>query len=452
MRKNARNLLSLLLAVLLFATLLAGCGGSGGGDEGGIVEITVADKVDSDAVSFNTERQAAFDEAYPNIKVNHISVTTDSGRMVQSIATIFAGGENVTAMPCSATIYAQDLWNLGMIADISEYVKDLPGYTNRYESIIAASKNSKGNVIGYVHANSVVCFGMFKDALVEAGYDPNNVKCETWDDYAEIAEKLTINGAKGASFLASEYFLWINNWALANGCHLAYNNPDGTITLNFTDEKFVQTVEFWRDLYKKGFVNEVIEYADMMQLFEEIFQKKVNSFTIYPGWINWWSQNGLAFEDIVLMPYPTGPSGTNYSEMFPGCYVFNKNSTDAQIKAAVTYCDFMYGEESENLRVQYNLDQGITTVETSTYSTVNWQAYLPETGADTWAPAINATLDRAQVSDISSSAYSTYLIAVMPELVKGDGDILSALQQAQDTCTREWLTKYNEDALAGNEG
>lgn len=54
---------------------------------------------------------------------------------------------------------------------------------------------------------------------------------------------MTTDEQYGASIYAAEYFLWPYPWFMSNGAEPAVQNADGTITLDFTDEEFVDTIE-----------------------------------------------------------------------------------------------------------------------------------------------------------------------------------------------------------------
>lgn len=452
-----KKLLAILLT-LCMAVSLAACGSSSGGKSttpanvGDVangktsVTITVGDliteKTGDDA--WLADRQASFSEKYPNITVNHIDPPqVDNTRLVQALSTLFVSKDAPVLMQVSAVQYARDLYNENVTADLSAYTGLIDSYSEVYPTITSSLTTTKKAVIGIPSILDVPLLGVRRSALEAAGIDASTLKLDTWDDYAALAEKLTTGDQKGASFWASEANLWVDNWAKSNGAFLAKQNEDGTIALNFTDDKFIQTIEYWRGLYAKGYVNQTINYSDLNDMFAELFNGSVASFTMYPSWASWFSTSGISADDVAMFPFPKGPSGDYYANIYPAAFVVNAKASSEEIEAAVVYVNYMYGKEAWIDRLQYRKDNDVFQPNIPPFQTIDWVQYNTQLPAD-WANATQSAIQNGYVTDLSSTAWSNYIVAVLPDLISGTGDIKATLQTAQDTATSEWLTSYNE--------
>jgi len=454
-----KKVLALVLALVMMLSLVAcGAGGSKGGDVAvgevangnAKVTITVGDLIEEEVGEniWYVARQKAFEEKYPNITVNHIAAPkVDATRLVQSISTLFVSKDAPTMMSVSAVQYARDLYNMNVTADVSAYTGLIGHYDEIYDSITSSLTTTDKALIGFGYSMDIPLFGVRRSAVEDAGLTMDDVKVGTWDEYAETVAKLTTADRKGASFWAAEANLWVDNWAKSNGALIATQNEDGTISLDFTNEKFIQMVEYWRGLYADGYVNETINYADLNDMFAEMFNDNVATFTMYPSWASWFSSSGIAAQDVAMYAFPKGPSGEYLANIYPAAYVFNGKASAAEIEAAVLYVDFIYGYEGWTERLTYRHENDIFSTSIPQFETIDWTQYNDELPAD-WAEAATNALANGYVTDLASTAWSNYIVAVLPELITGDADIKATLADAQALCESEWLTSFNEDALA----
>lgn len=453
MHMKGKRLIGLLSAAVLLTALMAGCNGgdaSEGGDSGGQVTITVADLLLTEAGGneFILQKQAEFDELYGDqIKVEHIlPVSSSEAGAVQTLATVLISRDAPAYVPVSSTMYLKDLYNMGLVKDITAAVTDSEDFSKLLQPAQDAVKYGD-RIIGWPSNMEIPLLGFFNDALIEAGYDPETFTCETWDDYYEVAKKMTTAAHSGASIYASEFYLWPNNWFLSNGAEVALQNDDGTITLNYTDDKVIQTIEFLRKLYSEGLTNSNINYTDIDNMLSLIYKKNVASFTMYPTWISMFVNAGIDPQDITLRPFPKGPSGEYSSALYVSGYAFNSQLSDAELEAAIKYLTFMTDDSYHEEYFQYCSENGISTLLIPPYESVDWYSHLTDF-PESWISVVQETVKTAEASQLNSTSHSTYISAVLPGIIASDTDIVAAMQAAEETTKSEWLDSFNADVLS----
>ena len=443
-----RRVLSIVLAVAMATTLLAGCGTGGkkGSDEK--VQITVPDRVltTQGADGFIQQKQDKFDELYGDeIEVTHVLPYESSDtNSVQNLTAVLLGQDAPAYVSVSSTIFMKDLYNMGLVADISSYVQENEEFQKLRDNVVDSCRYSDGSIIAYPTMLEVPLLGFYNDALETAGYDPTTFTCSTWDEYYEAAKKMTTSEYTGSSLYASEFFLWPQNWFLSNGVNVATQNEDGTITLNYTDAKVVETVEFLRKLYQEGLTNSNIGSADMNDMFSMMYKKQLASFTMYPTWIDRFVDQGIDPDDITLTQFPTGPSGESQPVMYVAGLVFNSQLSEEEIEAAIKYVTFMNSEETQNEMFQYYVNNGISDLTISCIEGVDWTSCLTDY-PEQWIKVIEETIEVAKDNNLNATGYSTYIAAKLPGIIEGSGDVTQGMKEAEDLTKKEWLNDYNKN-------
>ena len=146
--KKFMKLMSLLMVVVMLLTCFTACGGD---KKSGKVTIIVPDlilnPIGIDA--YTAQLQDEFDELYGDeIEVKHILATTSSDvNDVQNISTVLLGNDAPAYVGVSSTVYMKDLYNMGLIRDITDFVKDDETFNNSMENTIEACKYSDGKII-----------------------------------------------------------------------------------------------------------------------------------------------------------------------------------------------------------------------------------------------------------------------------------------------------------------
>lgn len=444
-RKMVKQLLVTTLAVVMTAGTLAGCGKKDNGSNEKVT-IRVPDRVLNEvgADAFIKQKQLEFDELYGDtIEVIHMTAPASSDvNDVQNTAAILMGQDAPAYVSLSSTVYMKDLYNMGLAKDISGIVEEMGGLEGIMPQAIEACKYSDGALIGYPRGVELPLLGFYNSALTEAGYDPATFTCNTWDEYYEMAKKMTNSAHKGGSLYASEFFLWPQNWFLSNGAQVALQNEDGTISLNYTDEKVVQTVDFMKKLYAAGYTNENIGYTDIDSMFGLLYGKSVASFTMYPTWLARFAAQGIDPNEITLRAFPHGPSGEYASVMYVSCVVFNSQLTDAEAKAALTYLNFMSSKEYYEEYYEYCGLNSISQLSIPVVEGVDWWSHLTDFPQQ-WIDIIQTSLKTAQDTSVNSTGYSTYISAELPAIITEASDVTAALKKAEELTKKEWLDNYN---------
>ncbi len=443
--KMVKKLLTVTLAVVLTAGVLAGCGNKDGGSEGKVT-IRVPDRVLTEvgADAFVKQKQLEFDELYGDtIEVIHMTAPASSDvNDVQNTAAILMGQDAPSYVILSSTIYVKDLYNMGLIRDIGDVVEELGYLDGLMSRAVEACKYSDGALIGYPLSLEIPLLGFYNSALTEAGYNPDKFTCNTWDEYYVMAENMTNSAHKGGSLYASEFFLWPQNWFLSNGAQVAIQNNDGTISLNYTDEKVVETVEFMRKLYHAGYTNTNIGYTDVDSMFGLLYGKSVASFTMYPTWLERFAAQGIEPNEITLRTFPQGPSGEYASVMYVSAAALNSQLTDEEAKATLTYLNFMNSEEYWNEYFAYCELNSISKLSIPAVENADWWSHLTDFPQQ-WIDTIKSSLETATDTPMNSTGYSTYISAMLPEIITGQSDIVEGLKKAEKLTKSEWLDNYN---------
>lgn len=442
-----KKIISVLIVLTMCVCLFTGCGGKG---SSGKIRIVVPDRMLTKVGinAFISQKQQEFDKKYGNeIEVVHILPTTSSDvNDVQNLSALLLSNDAPSYVTVSSTIYMKDLYNMGLVKDISSLVKNNKTFEKLMDRTVDACKYHDGKIIGYPVSIEVPLLGFYNSALTEAGYDPNSFTCETWDDYYNMAKKMNNSSHSGASIYASEFYLWPNNWFLANGAQVAKQNNDGTISLNYTDNKVIETVSFLKKLYSEGLTNKNIGFSDIDNMFTLLYQKQVASFTMYPTWISRFVNAGVNPNEITLRKFPKGPSGEYSSAMYVSCVVLNSKLTDEEAEATIKYLDFMNSEDYLNEYFAYCKEKSISELKIPCMDNIDWSSSLTDF-PQSWIDVIKSAISTAEDTSLDSTGHATYISASLPEIISNSKvDVKSGMQQAEDLTKKEWLNDYNKNA------
>ena len=166
-------------------------------------------------------------------------------------------------------------------------------------------------------------------------------------------------------------------------------------------------------------------------------------------------------DDIKVINIPYGPSvaadieagktvKTNPS--FSNTWVMNKNATDAEKRAAVTYMLYMYSEEAMEEKYEYILENDIETFSLPALNINDeyMENTILEAAPKDWKSSIMVALDNLFVLKPDTDAWRTYISSDVPSLLKKDteyrGDALAnRLKTLTDRIKTEWLNTYNAE-------
>jgi len=259
---RGKKLFALVLCILVIA-MFSACGGdgSGGGDgeEGntGLVKITYSFWGTPDEAKEVTASADMFNSSQDKIKVEVISIPHDT--YVQKLDTLATAGE----LPDTGIMNEAGVLSLakqGLLSDVSDMYEGAP--SKPLDSVTFKDGDSP---VAYSAANEVLILyynkKMFDDANLD--YPPDSAdKAWTWDQFVEVAKKLTLdkkgNTPADAGFDENnivQYGCMVENltwqlevWAKSNGG--GFFSPDGN-TVTMSDAAAVDAIQKVADLYLK---------------------------------------------------------------------------------------------------------------------------------------------------------------------------------------------------------
>lgn len=197
---------SLALASSLF--FLSACGGgnssSGGDSEDGKVTLRFSywDEFPEEAIQ-------AFNEEYPDIKIEHVKVPGDD--YSQKVNQMVAGGTAPDVMVSYETDYPR-FAKAGAIEDLEPYLKesdkiDASDFIPAVQSLADQTGGTYG--LPWCYATELLFYN--KDMFDKAGIEyPTNEW--TWDDYSEAAKKLTIKDGSRTTQWGSDTLTFGGIW------------------------------------------------------------------------------------------------------------------------------------------------------------------------------------------------------------------------------------------------
>ena len=326
-----------MFAAGLVLTLLAGCSGGGatpaaeegeGAETGGAAapagetaapaaeEVTIKFHTHGTEAQYNWQATlAAFEEAYPNIKVELVPLSEkgDTNEATQKLDLAAASGEQLDVLMFSdPASYAQRV-GLGMVASIDEFIAE-EGFKVAEEYKVDTLMNGKYYALPgkfnpwYVMLN--------KDHLDAAGLAvPTDW---TWDQFAEYAKTLTTG--EGAAKRYGTYFHGPQNGGWMEFLRLALaNKPENTDFLkadgssNLDDPMFKRTLELRLKMERED--GSSTPYADMLSQklhYRTQFFNQSASMVLIGSWMNselgGTEQNPLNF-NVAIAPYPKNGDG-----------------------------------------------------------------------------------------------------------------------------------------------
>ena len=479
------------LAVVSCMVMATACGGgetsSNEGTSDGKVYIEVCDLIKDksgvDGLLYN--RQQKFAKEYPNIVVTHSeSVVDDSTKTVQQIIEEINSDDACTLMLTTAANYARSLYQMGVIEDWKPLLQD--SINDLRPEIVEALTSSTGALTGFPTTLDTPLIGFnrahlrseyVRKAFLGDNYNAENAldlieaeldQIKTWDEYKAVLAKLTgkyvvdfiETDVSGYGGYYTDFYLGIGVWLIANGYGISTQNADGTLNVDLNEPTTKEAIEFLQGLSQDG-ITKIDVGIGFQDFYNKIFQNQVASFIYYPAWNAWFQDNAMYADDIKVINIPYGPSvaadieagktvKTNPS--FSNTWVMNKNATDAEKQAAVTYMLYMYSEEAMEEKYEYILENDIETfsLPALNISDEYMENTILEAAPTDWKSSIMVALDNLFVLKPDTDAWRTYISSDVPSLLKKDteyrGDALAnRLKTLTDRIKTEWLNTYNAE-------
>ena len=387
-------------------------------------------------------------------------------------------------MITTAANYARSLYQMGVVEDWKPLLKD--SINDLRPEIVEALTSSTGALTGFPTTLDTPLIGFnrahlrseyVRKAFLGDNYNADNAlelieaeldQIKTWDEYKEALAKLTgkyvvdfiETDVSGYGGYYTDFYLGIGVWLIANGYGISTQNADGTLNVDLNEPSTKEAIEFLQSLSQEG-ISKVDVGIGFQDFYNKIFQNQVASFIYYPAWNAWFQDNSMYADDIKVINIPYGPSvaadieagktvKTNPS--FSNTWVMNKNATDAEKKAAVTYMLYMYSEEAMEEKYEYILENDIETFSLPALNINDeyMENTILEAAPTDWKSSIMVALDNLFVLKPDTDAWRTYISSDVPSLLKKDteyrGDALAnRLKTLTDRIKTEWLNTYNAE-------
>ncbi len=469
--------------------------GSGSGDK---VKIIVPDYIRTPVGidEWTQERQKAFAKDHPNIEVVYESnPTTDPAKNIQAMITNLSNESMAyTLLIANSNTYARTVYQTELTCDMKPYFTEdelaaydpnvLAGYYNG-DALVGIPYRQEFPLLGFnrKHLRSTYVKEQLgvdpsapdANAQVEAKIDA----IETWDDFLQIAKKLSgtyaVEGStktvSGYGGYLTDYYIGLGVWNVANGYNTVTQHESGKMDIDMTNAQTVETLEFLQTLKKEGALthNTNLLYNDF---FDAIFNKEIASFIYYPTWAtSWFEPRGLYAEDIKVINIPYGPSIERLKEQsktdptvkvpatnvnFSLSYVLNARATEEQKKAAITYINYMNNAEAVRAKFEYAKEEEIPMLTVPAYSFDD--NYLNETVfasvPEDWKNALTNSIKNYYVFNQNSDTFISYVATAVPGIVNGkDGSgtydtrekLIAKLTSLNNLIYTQFLNGYNSN-------
>ena len=372
---------------------------------------------------------AEFEKANPDIKVKAVYAGNYDDTRVKALAALKAN------QPVQLSVlFSIDLFELidqdAIIPfdEVATTAQDKQWLSSFYPSLMQNSK-AKGKIWGIPFQRSTIVMYHNKEAFKEAGLDPNKPPA-TWQEMAEMAQKLTKKDASGnvtrwgVHIPSTGYPYWMfQALCIQNGLELM--NPDGNLTY-FDKPEVVEALQYWRDLAvkHKSMPEGTIDWGTLRQKFLEgataIMWHTTGNLTAV--------REGAKFDfGVSMLPAskrrgsPTG--GGNF-------YLFKKASK-AEQEAALKFIKFMTAPE---LTARWSIATGYVATRADAYETQTLKKYVSEFPAAAvardqfqYSVAELAVHENARVKKLLDDAIQSVLTGAKPPKEALD----SAQQQAE---------------------
>lgn len=314
-----RKIWSIFILVSVFCLLLAGCSGSGSKEPASTEsekdeQVTIKFHTHGNEASYNwKETIAAFEEKYPNIKVDLVILSEkgDTQEATKKLDLAAASGEQMDVLMFSdPASYAQRV-SMGMVAPIDEFITE-EGYKVSEEYKVDTQIDGKYySLPGKFNPWYVL---LNKDHLDAAGLEvPTDW---TWDEFAEYAKSMTTDDHYGTYFHGPQNGGWMEFLKLA----LASEEDDTEFTTadgksNLDHPLFKKTLELRVKMEKED--KSAVPYTDILSqklhYRNQFFNQDASSILI-GSWMNTelggTEQFPLNF-NVAVAPYPKNGKDSN---------------------------------------------------------------------------------------------------------------------------------------------
>ncbi len=271
-------------------------------------------------------------------------------------------------------------------------------------------------------------------------------KSLTWDEFIELSKKLTIPEKDQYGF-ALNWGQWGNWWfqmfTWSAGGDLTQAEPDGKLKTTFTDPAVIKAAEFYRKLKAEKCIQ-----SDMSLKLDDLKQDFAvgKAAIIYNGLDNIQSfvSMGMNPDDIGVLPIPTGPGGTNATQLGGSCYVIHAKVPEEKREAVFDYYKLVSSKEYYEGKAEYYKDQGLNLLTGPIRSDINMDLILDGV-ADDIRDMLEGSSENGRLSFYGSAAIATFIDEAIEKVMMNDGqDVESIFKEYEIEANKQAVPQYNE--------
>ncbi len=329
-------------AVVIAASLLAGCTSTPSEPADGKVEITVGDlpsTADEASRTAYLDQVSKFEEANPNITIKAVEDKYDP----TTFAAQLAGG----TLPTSLTVPLTEIQSLitrGQVKDLSTYY-DSSDVLKALAPTTTASLTKDGKYFGVPTDAFTLSLIVNRSVLKAAGLDPDNVDLSSWDAVQTAAKQVTDKtDAAGLLFMTKDNLGgWLTTALTATfGGQMQTQNSDGKWESTVDGPAVEKALSYLKTLRWQDDslgANMLLGFPDGGAAFSS---GQYGIMVGVPGWYGVFvNNNGMPKDDFGLFPLPQEADGLG-SLGGGAVAIVRPDATDAEAAAAVKWYEFRY--------------------------------------------------------------------------------------------------------------
>jgi multiple sugar transport system substrate-binding protein len=370
--KSTKKLGSLiLLTIMIIGSILAGCSNSQettGKTKDGKTALTFMFRGQPQELKAYEATVKRYEASHPDVKVTLVQVAPDQydTKLKAAIA-----GKKIPDVffynPAQVKAYV----NSGVLKDITEFVEGSENVNMEdiWEKGIAKYRFDgetlgEGAIYGLPKDLGPFALGYNKTMFDEAGIPlPDKDKPYTWDEFIDVAQKLTID--KNGDGKMDQYGTGFNvNWALqpfvwSNGGD--WIDETGTKVTIDTPE-FVEALQWFADQQNKYKITPSIADAQTLDTYQRWMKGELAFFPVGP-WDMGAFKEQLKFE-YDLLPWPAGSTGK--SAAWVGSLGIGVGATTKNAEAAAELALYLSADQEGNqalVDAQVQLPNSVTVAE-----------------------------------------------------------------------------------------
>lgn len=271
MRKHIKNLAAAAMVMMVSASMLAGCGGTGTKTQapaagstaaGASGDTTPAQSSEPMTLTFwragtDVETQTYWEEMIKRFEEKNPGVTVELSNLPwgdeieTKLNAAYASGTAPDVLQYSANSIPQRA-SVGQYAPLDDFVAEWDGKEDLFKSVLDSGKY-EGKIYGLGMRPDARMFVWRKDMFQAAGLDPNTPP-KTWEEVKEFADKLTVK--KNGTTVQGGYSMSIANGFQDFQIYLTQNGGDcidvNTMKLTYDSPEAIEALDFLNSLVQDG--------------------------------------------------------------------------------------------------------------------------------------------------------------------------------------------------------